>query len=185
VAWLADVFLNLVDPAVWVWPLLLFFISLFFAFWFKQKISQNLGLNLLFFLLPFAIVLHAVKTLDLKPRERGIEASISAGWQTWSPELMQEKKGQWVFIDFTAAWCLTCKVNKKLVLDTGEFQKFAREKNIVLMRGDWTQRDDVITQFLKSYNIVGVPAYFLQTPEGKVISLGETITLGKMREKVK
>jgi thiol:disulfide interchange protein len=50
------------------------------------------------------------------------------------------------------------------------------------MRGDWTQRDDVITNFLKSYNIVGVPAYFIQKPDGTIIPLGETISLGKLKE---
>ena len=48
------------------------------------------------------------------------------------------------------------------------------------MRADWTKRDDNITQFLKRYNVVGVPAYFIQKPSGEIISLGETITLGKI-----
>jgi thiol:disulfide interchange protein len=184
VAWLVDVFMNLVDPTLWLWPLILFFITLFFGFWFRAKISKNLGLNLLFFLIPFAIVLNALQTLDLKPLDRSKSRPQDTQWTDWSPQLMQEKKGQWVFIDFTAAWCLTCKANKKLVLDTGEFLKFSQEQNIFLMRGDWTQRDDVITEFLKSYNIVGVPAYFLQTPQGEVIPLGETISLGKLRSHV-
>lgn len=185
VAWLTDVFMNLVDPSLWVWPVTLFFITLFFGFWFRAKISKNMGLNLLFFLIPFAIVLSAIKTLDLKPRDRSESQVGDAQWMNWSPELMQSKKGEWVFIDFTAAWCLTCKVNKKLVLDTGEFKKFAQDNKITLMRGDWTQRDDVITKFLGKYEIVGVPAYFIQTPEGEVISLGETITLGKIRSHLK
>lgn len=185
VAWLTDVFMNLVDPALWVWPITLFFITLFFGFWFRAKISKNMGLNLLFFLLPCAIVLSAMKTLDLKPQDRSQNQIGDAQWMNWSPELMQSKTGEWVFVDFTAAWCLTCKVNKKLVLDTGEFSKFAKDNNITLMRGDWTQRDDVITKFLGKYEIVGVPAYFLQTPEGEVISLGETITLGKIRSYLK
>ena len=185
VAWLTDVFMNLVDPSLWVWPVTLFFITLFFGFWFRAKISKNMGLNLLFFLIPFAIVLSAIKTLDLKPQDRSQSQVGDAQWMNWSPDLMQSKKGEWVFIDFTAAWCLTCKVNKKLVLDTGEFKKFAQDNKITLMRGDWTQRDDVITKFLGKYEIVGVPAYFLQTPEGEVISLGETITLGKIRSYLK
>ena len=184
VAWLTDVFMNLVDPTIWIWPVTLFFITLFFGFWFRAKISKNMGLNFLFFVIPLAIVLTSIKTLDLKPQDRSKQTLSENAWMNWSPELMESKKGSWVFIDFTAAWCLTCKVNKKLVLDTGEFQKFAQDNNIVLMRGDWTQRDDVITNFLSNYEIVGVPAYFLQTPEGEVISLGETITLGKLRSKI-
>lgn len=184
VAWLTDVFMNLVDPTLWMWPVTLFFITLFFGFWFRAKISKNMGLDFLFFVIPLAIVLTSIKTLDLKPLDRSKQRLDENSWMNWSPELMQSKKGDWVFIDFTAAWCLTCKVNKKLVLDTGEFQKFAQDNKVVLMRGDWTQRDDVITNFLGKYEIVGVPAYFIQTPEGEVISLGETITLGKLRSTI-
>jgi thiol:disulfide interchange protein len=184
VAWLADVFLNLVDPALWMWPLALFFISLFFAFFFRAKISKNAGLNFLFFLLPIALVLGALKNFPLKPADRMQSPLTNSVWQSWSPEMMASHKGQWVFMDFTAAWCLTCKVNKKLVLDTEEFQNYIKENKVVQLRGDWTQRDDTITNFLKSYNIVGVPAYFIQKPDGSIISLGETISLGKLKEHI-
>lgn len=184
VAWLADVFLNLVDPTLWLWPLALFFISVFFAFFFRAKISKNAGLNFLFFLLPIALVLGALKNFPMKPADRMQSPLANSAWQPWSPEMMASQKGQWLFMDFTAAWCLTCKVNKKLVLDTEEFQNYIKEKKVVQLRGDWTQRDDTITNFLKSYNIVGVPAYFIQKPDGTVISLGETISLGKLKEHI-
>lgn len=184
VAWLADVFLNLVDPALWSWPLSLFFISLFFAFFFKAKISKNLGLVAMMFILPLGLILGAIKNFPLKPADRMNQAISSINWQPWSPQMMESLKDQWVFMDFTAAWCLTCKVNKKLVLDTEEFQLLAQENKLQLLRGDWTQRDDTITKFLQSYNIFGVPAYFLQKPDGSVISLGETISVGKVREQL-
>jgi thiol:disulfide interchange protein DsbD len=184
VAWLADVFLNLVDPALWLWPLALFFISLFFAFFFRAKISRNAGLNVLFFLLPLALVLGALKNFPMKPTDRMQSPLTDSVWQPWSPEMMVSQKGQWLFMDFTAAWCLTCKVNKKLVLDTEEFQNYIKENKVVQLRGDWTQRDDTITNFLKSYNIVGVPAYFIQKPDGTIISLGETISLSKLKEHI-
>jgi thiol:disulfide interchange protein/DsbC/DsbD-like thiol-disulfide interchange protein len=184
VAWLTDVFLNLVDPAIWLWPLALFFITLFFAFFFRAKISKNPGLNALIFLVPVALILGAFKAFPVKPADRTNQALSSTIWQPFSPEVLKSQTGKWVFIDFTAAWCLTCKVNKKLVLDTDEFISYTASKGIVLMRGDWTQRDDVITNFLKSYNIVGVPAYFIQKPDGTIISLGETISIGKMKEHI-
>jgi thiol:disulfide interchange protein len=127
-------------------------------------------------------MLNAIKTFELKPTDKTQTLSSENEWTAWSPQMQAAKIGSWVFIDFTAAWCLTCKVNKKLVLDTEAFKKLATEKNIVLLRGDWTQRDDVITNFLKSYNIVGVPAYFIQKPDGEVISLGETISIGKIKD---
>jgi thiol:disulfide interchange protein DsbD len=87
-----------------------------------------------------------------------------------------------IFINFTAKWCLTCKVNKKLVLQSNDFKELVKDTDLQLMEGDWTKRDDSITKFLKSYNIVGVPAYFIKLPSGKIISLGETISLSKIKK---
>ena len=72
VAWLADVFLNLVDGQLWHWPLALLFISVFFGFFFRARISKNMGFNLIFFLLPLGILLGAMKTLPLSPPTKSI-----------------------------------------------------------------------------------------------------------------
>ncbi len=85
-------------------------------------------------------------------------------------------------MDFTADWCLTCKVNEKLVLNTDDFEKLVKDRDLELLLGDWTKRDDNITQFLREHDIVGVPAYFVQTPDGKVIKLGETISIEKIKK---
>ena len=89
---------------------------------------------------------------------------------------------RWTFIDFTATWCLTCKVNKKLVLETDSFAKLVEDNNMDLLVGDWTKRDEKITAFLRQYDIVGVPAYFLQSPTGEIIHLGETISIQKIKD---
>lgn len=104
-------------------------------------------------------------------------------WEPWSIEKMDQLKseGQFVFIDFTAKWCFTCKVNEKLVLETEEFKKLAHEKNLKLLIGDWTKRDEVIGNFLMKNKLVGVPAYFIQRPDGTLISLGETISIEKIK----
>jgi thiol:disulfide interchange protein len=178
VAWLATVFLSLVDPALWLWPLGLLLISLFFGFFFRARISRNWGLNLLFFVLPVGMLLGALKTLPLTPP--AVNTDKTSLWKPWSPAALQEFKGQWVFMDFTAQWCLTCKVNKKLVLDTSEFEMMATKRQLRLVRGDWTQRDETIAKFLESHGVYGVPAYFLQRPDGTVIKLGETVSIGKV-----
>jgi thiol:disulfide interchange protein len=98
---------------------------------------------------------------------------------------MDEAIGKTVFIDFTAAWCLTCKVNKRLVLDTEDFTELKKKYGFSTMRADWTKRDDHITQFLKRYGVVGVPAYFVQKPDGKIHSLGETISISKIEDQIK
>lgn len=181
VAWLSDVFLNLVDGQLWHWPLALLFISVFFGFFFRARISKNLGFNLIFFLLPLGILIGATKTLPLTPPAK-LSSKPEATWTPWSPALMESLRGQWAFVDFTASWCLTCKVNKKLVLDTAEFQQMAQAKGIKLVRADWTQRDDIIAKFLEGQGVVGIPAYFLQRPDGSLIYLGETISISKVEK---
>lgn len=67
------------------------------------------------------------------------------------------KNGDTVFIDITAEWCITCKINKLLVMNSNEFRKFVARYNIILMRGDWTKPNIQITQFLQKANRYGIP----------------------------
>jgi thiol:disulfide interchange protein/DsbC/DsbD-like thiol-disulfide interchange protein len=108
-------------------------------------------------------------------------------WEAWSNEKMREYKEdkQTVFIDFTAKWCFTCKINERLVLDTKEFKQFALENNLKLLIGDWTKRDEVIGSFLRQNALVGVPAYFIQKSDGTLIGLGETVTIQRIKDNLK
>lgn len=85
-------------------------------------------------------------------------------WRSFTPELLASLKGQNVFVNMTADWCLTCKVNERLVFDDPEIMELLREKNVVLVKGDWTQKNADITRFLSGYNRVGVPFYVLFSP---------------------
>lgn len=117
---------------------------------------------------------HAPKYIVAKP--------LNSNWSPWSLALMDNSEKETRFINFTAAWCLTCKVNKKLVLDTDKFYQFAKEHQIKLVEGDWTHRDDTITKWLAKYQVVGVPAYFIQKPSGEIIHLGETTSIEEIKE---
>lgn len=105
-------------------------------------------------------------------------------WEPWSVDKMKEYKDnqEVVFIDFTAKWCFTCKVNERLVLDTDEFKQFVGDNNLKLLIGDWTKRDEVIGSFLRENKLVGVPAYFIQKKDGTLINLGETVTISRIKE---
>lgn len=84
-------------------------------------------------------------------------------WQAWSPQAMAQARqsGQPVFVDFTAAWCVTCQYNKRTTLaDPGLLQDF-RAKKVLLMRADWTRRDAAISAALKELGRSGVPVYAL------------------------
>ncbi len=81
-------------------------------------------------------------------------------WIPYSKEKLQASlnKGESVFINFTAAWCLTCQLNK-VPLNSKKVIKIITEKNITLLEADWTKYDPKITQAIKSYHRLGVPLY--------------------------
>jgi thiol:disulfide interchange protein len=85
------------------------------------------------------------------------------GWQPWSEERLAELRaaGTPVLVDFTADWCLTCQVNERVALRDGDVrERFARE-GLVVLRADWTLRDERITRALLAHGRQGVPLYVL------------------------
>jgi thiol:disulfide interchange protein len=72
--------------------------------------------------------------------------------------------GQLVFVDVTADWCFTCKVNERLVLDTPEIAAAFATHHVLPMRADWTNRNDAITHFLADNGRYGIPFYLLYRP---------------------
>jgi len=85
--------------------------------------------------------------------------------------------GRTVFIDFTAAWCLTCQVNERVVLSKPEIQAAFREKNVAFLVADWTRRDPAISAALQKYGREGVPTYVLLRPDGSApVLLPEILT---------
>lgn len=184
VIWLYDVFVSLVDFPVISWRLNLLFALWFFAFFFAQKVTRSRAAQILMFLIPVALTVMAIKNIPMRPADAAV-AKVESNWKPWTEESMKSQKPKLVFVDFTAEWCLTCKVNKKLVLETSAFEELAKKYDVVLMRADWTKRDDNITQFLNTHNVAGVPAYFVQRADGTIASLGETISVSKIESYLK
>ncbi len=91
-------------------------------------------------------------------------------------------EGRLVFVDFTADWCLTCKANERLVIDTQEIAAAFEKYQVVAMKGDWTSRDDSITTFLKRYGRSAVPFYVLFRPGADPHAFGEVLTQGTLIE---
>ncbi len=91
------------------------------------------------------------------------------GWTPWTQDAVTAAldKGQPVFVDFTAAWCLSCKVNEKVALDTDAVKKSFSDKNVALFKADWTHADPAISKTLQQYNRDGVPLYLLYSPKNK------------------
>lgn len=82
-------------------------------------------------------------------------------WETYSESRLQEvrARGEAVFIDFTAAWCLTCQWNKKTALQRAATVKIFKEKKIHAFQADWTSHDPAVTRALQSYGRKSIPFY--------------------------
>lgn len=112
-----------------------------------------------------AAVLLIVVALALPLRPKPVEAQA---WQPWSPETFATARssGDPIFIDFTAAWCLSCKVNEAAVLRSSEIEQKLAKGHFKLLKADWTQYDPKITAELASVHRSGVPTYVI-FPAGK------------------
>ena len=87
-------------------------------------------------------------------------------WIAFSPERLQSElaAGRTVFIDFTAAWCITCLVNERVALETAAVHHAFEQAGVVKLKGDWTNRDPEITSSLKELGRAGVPLYLFWAP---------------------
>jgi thiol:disulfide interchange protein DsbD len=110
-------------------------------------------------------------------------ASAQPRWQDWQPGRVGEltAKGQSVFVDFTAAWCVTCQYNKKTTLANADVLADIAAKNVALLRADWTRRDPAVTAALAELGRSGVPVYVLYQPGHAPVVLSEILSVSDVR----
>ena len=91
------------------------------------------------------------------------QSNLPGDWQPFTPERLQSERdaGRAVFVDFTAAWCLTCKFNERAVLENSEVRDAFQRHGIVKLKADWTNGDPAITKILQQFGRPGVPLYVL------------------------
>jgi len=85
----------------------------------------------------------------------------------------RQAQGQTVFVDFTAAWCVSCQYNKKTTLADSRVLAAFDAKNVRTLRADWTRRDPAITQALAQLGRSGVPVYAVYAPGKPAVVLSE------------
>ena len=105
-------------------------------------------------------------------------AHARSGWEPYSEVRLAAlaKEGRPAFVDFTAAWCVTCQVNKQLVLGRPEVERDLRSRGVTLLRADWTKRDAEITRALAALGRNGVPVYAFYLPGREPQLLPEVLT---------
>lgn len=135
-------------------------------------------------LLAMTWVLGPFVTKPLPAAEAISAASASPnGWQAWSPQAAEAAlaAGKPVFVDFTAAWCITCQYNKQTTLADAALLADFQARQVTLLRADWTRRDPAVTTALAALGRSGVPVYVLYLPGKAPQVLSELLSVGEVR----
>ncbi len=140
---------------------------------------------------PIALMFLAFLAWSAGPFITRAEAPSSAAaangpWQAWTPGRVDQllAADQTVFVDFTAAWCVTCQYNKKTTLADAEVMAELRAKNVALLRADWTRRDPAITEALAKLGRNGVPVYVFYKKGSAPVVLSEILGVSEVRSAI-
>ena len=174
--WLAWVLSSQVDMQS-VFAVLLGALLIALGLWLMEKTQNSASilrrLTLIFSLglMIFSIWLLPITTDNNSPNLKNEENAFSVQKLN---SLRSEQK--MVFLNFTADWCITCKVNEAIALNQDKVKKVLDEKNIIYLKADWTRKDPEIASMLASYGRTGVPLYLLFPSQGDPIILPELLT---------
>ena len=154
--WLAWV-LTLQSGPTGILKLMLSALALAFGLWALRKSGGIAKV-----LAGVMIVLALVLALTTAPADGSAELKF----KPWSAQAVEAARAETrpVFVDFTAAWCVTCKVNEALVLKTKKTARLFEDTDTEFLIADWTNKDDVIAAELKRHGRAGVPLYLVYRP---------------------
>ncbi len=108
-----------------------------------------------------------------------------AGVEAFTPERLAalRAEGKPVFVNMTAAWCVTCLVNERVALGSASIRQAFADKGVIYLKGDWTRQDPAITAFLHSHGRDGVPLYvFFPAKDAPPKLLPQILTEGIVRD---
>lgn len=150
------VFSAVLGVAAWIWGLVQF------QSWSPRKL---LGVATAL----TAIGVGGTYTFPLEARASSEPTRVASGkidWQPWTEEAVAAElaAGRPVFVDFTADWCLTCKVNEKNAIDTEPVREAVAKYDVAMFKADWTNPNERIRKKLAEYGTAGVPFYLMYSP---------------------
>jgi thiol:disulfide interchange protein DsbD len=133
--------------------------------------------------LGWAVGPNVTRMADATPGAAVATTVQGLSWQPWSAERQSEllAEGRPVFVDFTAAWCVTCQYNKRTTLADASVLADMAAKNVALLRADWTRRDPAVTAALASLGRNGVPVYALYQNGQPATVLSEVLSVDDVR----
>ena len=146
------------------------------------------GRSVAFLAWAWPLLTHEVSGSDAPaPTATAPGAAGAVQWEPWSAERVEQARaeGRPVFVDFTAAWCVTCQFNKRLTLSNSAVKADFANKGVLLLRADWTRRDERITKELNRLGRSGVPVYALYGPgQAAPRILSEILSVAQVREAI-
>jgi thiol:disulfide interchange protein DsbD len=196
VAWLMWVLIQEVDPGG-AFAALLGLVAIGFGVWiygctrFVGPAGRHIGAGLAAAGIVAALILAAT----LSAADEHLAGAPPGTTAARRGELGYEKFGtarlaqlaadhQPVFVNLTAAWCITCLINERTSLDRAAVRRAFADSHIVALKGDWTRRDPEITAYLQKFGRSGVPLYLLYDKTGTPTVLPQILTESSMLEAV-
>lgn len=149
------------------------------ALWTAIRFSRKVWLALLMFTLVGVCSLFVINRLNhagmnIPQTHSNHDVATTAFSKKILAELRAQQKP--IFLDATAAWCITCQVNARFAIHTDRVMHAFKEKNITLMVADWTLQNPEISELLASFGYQGVPLYVYFPPVGEPVILPQVLT---------
>jgi thiol:disulfide interchange protein len=185
VAWLVWVLIQEVGPGE-AFGALLGLVLIAFAVWIygqtrpAARFGRSLGTGLAAAGTALAVMLAASLTAaGGGPAPANAASQQGLLYEPFSTQRLSalEAEGKPVFVNLTAAWCITCLVNERIALDAEAVRKAFAERGVIALKGDWTNQDPEITGFLQQFGRSGVPLYLLYTGKGEPVVLPQILTV--------
>lgn len=166
---------------------LLGFVAIALALWafrLDGRVAKTAGIACLALALGLGVLPGQLPAAGPTSAGVGHRISFEGPAEPFTPAYLAELRAQRrpVLVNMTAAWCLTCLVNESNALSGEAFEAALARNGAAYLKGDWTRRDPVITDYLKRFERAGVPLYVLYPAEGEPTLLPQLLTEGMVQE---